>query len=632
MPPPRKAAATDLKPLTQGGPTQWPNTLTTQGQRADDNSLPYVIDTLTLPEDTGYHSVLQLTSVAFQADGTALVATLAGEIWHVSGLDDDLKEITWKRFATGLHQPIGMHIDEDGIFVLERGQLTRLHDLNDDGEADYYENYANDFDARPRSHTHSFGLHRDDKGAFYFVNWKDILRTNPKGKTHYYAYGVRNCMGVGGGRDGAFLVGPQEGTYTPASMVIDVHEGEFYGHPGDSPATKIAPPLCFIPRGIDNSTGGFLFADSERWGPLSGNTIGLSFGYSTHYLVLRDDSTSRHQGAIVPLEGDFLSGVMRGAFGPHDGQLYVTGIDGWGDYSVSDGCFQRIRYTGATVRKPTGFQVHHNGIRIDFSTSLDSKSATNLRNLFAQQWNYEYAPQYGSPEFSQNQPDSLGHDVVPIRSAHLLNENQSLFIEIPEIAPVMQMHLRMHLTDANGTHFKTDLFPTLLELGEAFEAPGLAPLIADKNTSINLRVNIPEDAGNLVTTSGELIEGARMIELKCSAALQFDRKLIEAKAGEALTLVFDNPDIMPHNVVFVTEGNLKLVGDLSFSMLNDPKAAQKHYTPDVPEVIAGSYLVLPGGKHTLHFTAPTEPGDHHFVCTFPGHWMTMNGTFRINLK
>ena len=36
-----------------------------------------------------------------------------------------------------------------------------------------------------------------------------------------------------------------------------------------------------------------------------------------------------------------------------------------------------------------------------------------------------------------------------------------------------------------------------------------------------------------------------------------------------------------------------------------------------------------GGEHTLHFTAPEEPGDHHFGCTFPGHWMTMNGIFRV---
>tara|TARA_R110002096_G_scaffold6186_9_gene28271 strand:- start:18 stop:2837 length:2820 start_codon:yes stop_codon:yes gene_type:complete len=629
-----EASETDLSSLTTGGSIQWPQTITTRGTIATDDGLPYVIDTVTIPKDTGFNSVMQITSVGFLPNGTALVATLAGEMWSVSGLNDDLSKIIWKRFAAGLHQPIGIHIDDEGIFVLERGQITRLVDLNHDGEADFYETYANDFDGHSNSHTHSFGLTRDEEGAFYFVNWKDILRTAPDRSTQYYAFGVRNCMGLGSGSGGAILAGPQEGTYTPTSMVIDIHEGEYYGHPGDNPGNKISPPLCFIPRGIDNSTGGFLATTSDRWGPLGkGHTLGFSYGYSTHYLILRDSSTSRHQGATVPLEGDFLSGIMRGAFSPSDGQLYVTGIDGWGDYSVSDGCFQRVRYTGEKLRKPIGFQVHSNGIRVDFSTKLDKKSATSFRNYFVQQWNYEYSPQYGSPEYSISDPESLGHDVVSVCSVQLLESGSSIFVEIPQIEPVMQMHLRMHLKDEDGIAFEADLFPSILELGEAFtNSPDLANPITGKPTSITLRINIPEDAGELVSESGNLIEGERTISLKCSGALQFETKLIEAKAGEPLKLIFENPDIMPHNVVFVTKGNLKKVGDLSFSMLNDPKASEKHYTPEVTEVIAGTHLVQPGGIHTLHFTAPKEPGEHHFVCTFPGHWMTMNGVFRVSAE
>jgi hypothetical protein len=67
---------------------------------------------------------------------------------------------------------------------------------------------------------------------------------------------------------------------------------------------------------------------------------------------------------------------------------------------------------------------------------------------------------------------------------------------------------------------------------------------------------------------------------------------------------------MPNIVFIVTRGNLKKVGDLSFSMLNDPKAAEKHYAPEVPEVIANSFLVFPGGKHILHFRAPTTSSTH----------------------
>ena len=624
-------AALTMEPqaLVGGSAPRWPDILTAKGNLSEDNR-PYVVDTIEIPENTGFASVMQLTSIGFLENGTALVASLPGEIWAVSGLDQDLENVTWKRFAAGLHQPIGLHVDHDGIFVMERGQITRLHDLNGDGEADFYENYANDFDAKNKSHTHAFGLVRDKEGAFYFANWKDIQRTSPEGKTDYFAFGVRNCMGVGSGANGGILFGPQEGSSTPASMVIDAKAGEFYGHLGGVSSSKdIALPLCFVPRGIDNSTGGFAYASDPRWGPINDHTIGLSYGYSTHYLVLRDDSGERAQGAVVPLEGDFQSGVMRGDFGPHDGQLYVTGIDGWGDYSVEDGCLQRIRYTGEPFRKPIGFRIHENGIRIDFPIVLDEAFASNPDNYFFQQWDYEYAQRYGSPEFSRKRPDTLGHDVIRIRSASLLDGGRSVFLEIPELEPVMQAHARMHLKGEDGVSFKTDLFPSIFELGEFFEGQGLAERVEGKMKTIALRLNYSESENELNTNSGELVEGERTIVLECNGSLQFDKKLLEAKPGEALRLVLKNSDVMPHNVVFTTEGNLKKVGEAAFAMLNDPKVMEKHYTPDLPEVIANTFIVQPGGTHTLRFRAPQAPGDHHFVCTFPGHWTVMNGIFRV---
>jgi len=619
-----------LSSLVGGGPAQWTETVKTEVAMGTEKDLAYVIDTIRLPEDTGFQSMLQLTSVGFLPNGDALVVSLAGEVYRVSGLGNGSKEVEWKRYASGLHQPIGIHIDKDGIFVLERGQITRLHDLNSDGEVDFHENYANDFDAKNKSHTHCFGLSRGVDGSFYFINWKDIMRTTPDRKTDYFSYGVRNCMGAGLGHWGGFLAGPQEGTFTPTSMVIEVHENEYYGHRGEPSTETISPPLCFVPRGIDNSTGGFVAADSEKWGPLNGHTIGLSYGYATHYLILRDDSTQRAQGAVVPLEGDFLSGIMRGAFSPVDGQLYVTGIDGWGDYAVRDGCFERIRYTGQPLRKPVGYQVHENGLRLDFSVALENSESIKPENFFVHQWDYEYSKAYGSPEYSKRQPDSLGHDVLSVRSVIRLNGGKSLFLEIPEIETVMQMHVRMHLLSEDGVAFKTDIFPTVVELGDAYQAEGLATPLAGKDKTMTLRVRAIKGENKLKTESGKLVEGERTIELNCSGALQFSSKLIEAKAGEALRLVFKNPDVMPHNVVLVKKGKLEHIGQLAFSMLNDPKAIDKHYTPDSPDVIGNTYIVQPGGEHILHFTAPEEAGDHHFVCTFPGHWMTMNGTFRVS--
>ena len=121
--------------------------------------------------------------------------------------------------------------------------------------------------------------------------------------------------------------------------------------------------MVWIPRGVDNSTGGMEFVRSDRWGPLGNSLLGFSYGYGSHYLILIDKNNPRKQGAIVPLEGEFSSGVTRGRINPVDGQLYVVGTEGWGNYASEDGCFARVRYTGKPVFKPGAFRVAENGLR-----------------------------------------------------------------------------------------------------------------------------------------------------------------------------------------------------------------------------------------------------------------------------
>ena len=312
-----------------GGPSQWPQTVTVTGLRSQDTD-PYVIDTIPLPFKNPFQSVMMLSGIDFLPSGVAVVCTLSGDVWTVSGLDDRLGSVTWKRFAAGLNQPFGIKYDDGQLFVLAKDRLHILSDLNQDGEADFYQNYDNSW-VETHGHTHVFGLDRDRAGNFYFPSYDLFYKLPPDGSgVQLIAKGFRNCMGVAVNDDGLVLAAPQEGTWTPASMIIEVREGEHYGHRRKT--EPIDGPMCFIPRGIDNSTGGMVFVDSERWGPLGKSLIGLSYGYGSHYLILRDESVPRAHGAVVPLKGEFLSGVNRGRINPEDGQLYVVGTDGWGNY------------------------------------------------------------------------------------------------------------------------------------------------------------------------------------------------------------------------------------------------------------------------------------------------------------
>ena len=68
----------------------------------------------------------------FFENGNAAVCTVHGDVWVVSGIDARLEKLTWKRFATGLYQPLGLKIVRnlvhvicrDGIVVCMTGTVT----------------------------------------------------------------------------------------------------------------------------------------------------------------------------------------------------------------------------------------------------------------------------------------------------------------------------------------------------------------------------------------------------------------------------------------------------------------------------------------------------------------------------
>jgi len=555
------------------------------------------------------------------------VSTLVGEIWSVKPSANNPKKYIWKRFASGLHLPFGMHYDKDGLFCLDRGQIYRFHDFNKDGEADYYESFACDFTDGGKSHTHTFGLHRQDNGSFYFVQKEQIMRTSPDGVTSEIGWGIRNGMAIGGAGD-FFWIGPQEGNWTPASTIIEVEKGNHYGLPKPGATKPISNPMCFIPRAVENSTGGFVEITSDQWGPFKGSHVGLSFGSNTQYLILRDDQGPKPQGATVPLAGEFLSGVVRGAFRKSDGQLYVVGLDGWGDYSMEDGCLQRVRYTGGQIHQPRGFQVFENGIRVDFPMAIDPSSLKDASKVFAQSWEYMFSKGYGSPEFSAHS-DKVGHDIVNVRSIPPIDGANAIFVEIPDLTPLQVLYLRMHLKTAEGKDFKADLFASPMYPQPYFSFPGAAPRVEGKPKEIAVRVKKPGQGTKDKRVKTKAIEGAREVNINAVSGLKYDTTSFEVKSGEAIALKFVNKDIMSHNLVIVKPGAKTKVGEASFKMLNNPKAADLHYTPKMKEVQVLVPVIEPNKEVTVYFRAPKKKGEYPFICTFPGHWKAMQGVMVV---
>ncbi|GAB3493446.1 hypothetical protein GCM10027341_08750 [Spirosoma knui] len=111
--------------------------------------------------------------------------------------------------------------------------------------------------------------------------------------------------------------------------------------------------------------------------------------------------------------------------------------------------------------------------------------------------------------------------------------------------------------------------------------------------------------------------------------MRFDKKTFNVTAGKQIEIVLENPDAMQHNLVIGKPKSMEIIGAAADKMITAKDGADKNYVPSISQVIAATPLVNPDQTYRLKFTAPAQPGDYPFVCTFPGHWRMMNGVMKV---
>ncbi|MAT82370.1 MAG: hypothetical protein CMJ29_12100 [Phycisphaerae bacterium] len=79
-----------------------------------------------------------VTGMAWTDDGDMLLLTDAGSLWSVHIPERRHGDASLTRIAEGLDDPGGVVAASDGLWVIQREELTRLRDLNDDGKIDEY--------------------------------------------------------------------------------------------------------------------------------------------------------------------------------------------------------------------------------------------------------------------------------------------------------------------------------------------------------------------------------------------------------------------------------------------------------------------------------------------------------------
>ncbi|MEO6593839.1 MAG: DUF6797 domain-containing protein [Planctomycetota bacterium] len=483
---PALTAASEVATLpSKPGAARWGEPIVTKGTRGADDGA-FAVDTLTIPFDNRFGSRMRTGAFDFFRDGRAAVSTWNGDVWIVSGIDDKLERLEWKRFAVGLFDPLGLRIVDDVIFVHGRDGITKLHDENGDGEADFYECFNNQVYITSAFHEFAFDLQTDSEGNFYFSKGAPV---NPGGRgfmkiaPHHgtilklskdgshletIATGLRAPNGIGVSPTGVITSGDNEGTFMPRCRLNWIEKPGFYGGVKDTAHRSPVPdepdlPLCWMPMEIDNSSGGQVWVTGAGWKDLDGRLLHLSYGTCSAYLVLQERVEGHMQGGVVRLPASFSSSCMRGRFSPTDGQLYVIGLQGWQTTAARLGGFHRVRRTAAPLGLPTALRTCTKGVYLSFAEPLDEATAADVGSYGVEIWNYLYSSKYGSPELSVLHPERRveegkeNRDALVVTKVSLSPDKRTVFLAVDGMRPVHQMRVSWNVDTKDGRQLKGEL-------------------------------------------------------------------------------------------------------------------------------------------------------------------------------
>jgi putative heme-binding domain-containing protein len=481
-------AARDLAPLTQGGPARWPQKLETQALLGAEDG-PFAADVLTAPESNPWLAQVRFTGLDFFSDGRLAVCSWDGDVWLVDLLLPSTltkqprpQKLRWQRIASGLFQPLGLKIVDGKIYVTCRDQLAVLHDLNGDGETDFYECFNNDHQVTEHFHEFAMGLQTDAAGNFYYAKSGEhgkpavvpqhgtLLRVSEDGsRTEILANGFRAANGVCLNPDGSFVVTDQEGFWNPKNRINWVTldpsgKPKFYGnmlgyHDVTDPSdAAMEPPLCWITNAFDRSPAELLWVDSERWGPLNGSLLSLSYGYGKVFVVPHEKVAGTMQGGMIELPIPmFPTGVMRGRFSPHDRQLYLCGMFAWAGNATYPGGLYRLRATGQPMHLPTELHATKSGLKLTFTAPLDPASI-DVKDIQIKTWSLRRTANYGSKHYDEHP--------LAIRGATLSADGKTLSLDVADLQPTWCMEIKYALRSASGEPVLGTIHNTIHHLGE----------------------------------------------------------------------------------------------------------------------------------------------------------------------
>jgi len=420
--------------------------------------------------------VLEAGGLELMPNGQLAVATRRGEIYLIDKpFANPPADIEFKRFASGLHEVLGLSHHNGWLFATQRCELSRLRDLDDDGRADVFETVCDGWEISGDYHEYAFGTPPDKDGNIWIVlcltgsfnsdvpyrGW--CVRVTPDGEMIPTCSGIRSPGGIAMNADGDVFYTDNQGPWNGTCSLKHLKPGSFQGHPGGNrwyqqtraigpaprePASgsrmmietakipELEPPAVYFPyKKMGQSASGIACdTTSGKFGPFEGQLFVGDQTFSTVMRVCLEQVDGHYQGACFPFKSGFGSGSL--SLRLTDGGMFVGGTNrGWGSRGNKPFALDRLEWTGKIPFEVHEMKAKPDGFELTFTRPVDVETASDLNSYAMQTYTYIYQSSYGSPEVDQTTPT--------IKSVRVATDQRSVRLEVEglQTGHVHELHM-----------------------------------------------------------------------------------------------------------------------------------------------------------------------------------------------
>jgi cytochrome c551/c552 len=415
----------------------------------------YEIKTLPIPQDL----YLEVGGLATMPDGRLAVSTRRGEIWIIENpYQKDSHQTNFRKFASGLHEILGLAYKDGVFYCSQRGELTKISDTNRDGVADLYEPIYQ-FELSGNYHEYTYGPVFDKNGDMLvtlnlawigfgegkFAKWRGwLVKIKPDGTLEPQSAGLRSPAGYSINDEGDIFYGENQGDWVGSGRITHLAKGDFAGNPGgikwakepNSPfkltleeipdnsqpmfeaAKKVKNlklPAVWFPHAIMGISTSDIIQDTTKgkFSPFPGQYFVADQGQSKVMRVFMEKVNGVYQGFCINYREGFQSGILRERFGL-DGSMFVGMTSrGWGSTGKDNFGLQRLVWNGLTPFEINAIHAKSDGFEITFTQAVDVKSVKNAASYALRSYIYQYHHQYGSPIINVKDVKIKGISVSP---------------------------------------------------------------------------------------------------------------------------------------------------------------------------------------------------------------------------